>query len=85
MKFLIIILKLKQISSPGKLKFLDESESVNAEAKRLVAEENVFTIIVLSHSGYEVDIEIAANAPEKVSLIVGGHSHTFLYTGGEYY
>ncbi|CAG9862150.1 unnamed protein product [Phyllotreta striolata] len=70
-----------EIASTGRLKFFGESASVNAEAERLVREEGVFTVIVLSHSGYDVDKEIAANASEKISLIVGGHSHTFLYTG----
>nr|XP_023023869.1 apyrase [Leptinotarsa decemlineata] len=70
-----------EISDTGKLKFFPESASVNAEAERLVREEQVFTIIVLSHSGYDVEQQIAANATEKISLVVGGHSHTFLYTG----
>lgn len=48
----------------------------------MVKEEGVFTNIVLSHSGYDVDKRIAANASEKISLIVGAHSHTFLFTGG---
>jgi len=57
---------------------------VNEEAERLVREEGVFTNIVLSHSGYDVDQQMAANASDKISLIVGAHSHTFLYTGGKY-
>lgn len=64
------------------MKFLDESASVNEEADRLVAEEGVFTIIVLSHSGYDIDQAIARNATSKIGLVVGAHSHTFLYTGG---
>lgn len=62
--------------------FYPESASVNEEAERLVREEGVFTNIVLSHVGYDIDQEIAANASEKIGLIVGAHSHTFLYTGG---
>ncbi|XP_057652348.1 apyrase-like isoform X1 [Diorhabda carinulata] len=69
------------LSSTGKLVFHDESASVNAEAERLVKEENVYTVIVLSHSGYDVDKKIAQNASEKISLIVGAHSHSFLWTG----
>lgn len=67
------------------MKFFDESESVNAEAERLVKEENVFTNVVLSHSGYDTEQEIAkkATAASKIGLVVGGHSHTFLYTGGK--
>ncbi|CAG9856082.1 unnamed protein product [Phyllotreta striolata] len=69
------------ICNSENLKFLDESASVNAEAERLVREEGVFTNIVLSHSGYETDKLIASNASSKISLIVGAHSHTFLWTG----
>ena len=36
-------------------------------------------IVALGHSGYEIDIELAENIPE-LDLVVGGHSHTFLYT-----
>lgn len=68
----------------GNLTFESESASVNAEAERLVCEEGVFTNIVLSHCGYDLDQQIAANASETISIIVGAHSHTFLYTGGIY-
>ncbi|XP_025829677.1 apyrase [Agrilus planipennis] len=76
-----IVSTTKKISHPGNLIFLGESASVNREADRLIAEENVDTIIVLSHCGYDIDQEIAKNATQKISLIVGGHSHYFLYTG----
>ena len=36
-------------------------------------------IIALGHSGYEIDLQLAENIPE-LDLVVGGHSHTFLYT-----
>lgn len=67
----------------GAINFFDESESAIAEAERLVREENVFTNIVLSHSGYDIEKSLAskATAASKISLVVGGHSHTFLYTG----
>ncbi|CAH1112590.1 unnamed protein product [Psylliodes chrysocephalus] len=77
----VITSECAQIANTGKLSFFQESVSVNAEAERLVREEGVYTIIVLSHSGYDVDKIIAQNASERISLIVGGHSHTFLYTG----
>lgn len=82
--FLTVSCKFKTTSSPGKLKFLHESASVNAEAERLVKEEGVFTVIVLSHCGYESDEAIAANATKKVGLIVGGHTHTLLHSGGDF-
>lgn len=69
------------LSSTESLIFLDESSSVNAEAQRLLDVENVFTVIVLSHCGYDVDQEIARKAIPGISVIVGAHSHTLLYTG----
>lgn len=71
----------QQIANTGKLKFLDESETVRAEAERLKNEHGVDIIIVLSHCGLEVDRIIAKNAGPLIDVIVGGHSHTFLYTG----
>lgn len=38
-------------------------------------------IIVLSHCGYDVDQIIAAKGGPHISAIVGGHSHSFLYSG----
>ncbi|XP_012260987.2 apyrase-like [Athalia rosae] len=67
------------LSSTEKLKFLDEVESVNAEAEVLKAQ-GIGIIIVLSHSGLDVDRILAANCP-NVDLIVGGHTHSFLYSG----
>lgn len=68
------------IAEIGKLKILDELECVNAEAERLVKEDHVDIVIALSHSGIALDKEIAKSV-KHVSIIVGGHSHTFLYTG----
>lgn len=49
------------------------------ESKRL-NERGVKIIIALGHSGYKKDQEIARDCP-LVDLVVGGHSHTLLYTG----
>lgn len=38
-------------------------------------------VIVLSHCGLSTDYEIAANGGPHIDVIVGGHSHSFLYTG----
>ena len=46
---------------------------------RKLKENGVEIIIALGHSGYLIDIELAENIPE-LDLVVGGHSHTFLYT-----
>lgn len=37
-------------------------------------------MIALGHSGYEKDQEIAKECP-LIDLVVGAHSHTFLYSG----
>lgn len=42
--------------------------------------QGVDIIIVLSHCGLDVDYEIAKNAGPDIDVIVGGHSHTFMYT-----
>lgn len=68
------------IASTEKLKFLDESTSVQAEADRLKSQ-GVNVIIVLSHCGLDIDKIIAQNAGPDIDIIVGGHTHTFMYTG----
>ncbi|XP_011876676.1 PREDICTED: apyrase-like [Vollenhovia emeryi] len=75
----VILSTTNLIASTEKLKFLDEVETVNDEAKRL-KEKGVDIIIVLSHCGLDVDRIMAAKCP-LIDVIVGGHSHTFLYTG----
>jgi len=62
----------------GTLSFTDEIEAVRAEAK-MMKELDVDIIIALGHSGYDIDKELAANIPE-LDFVVGGHSHSFLYT-----
>ena len=68
-------------SSPGKLGFTDEVVAVRAEAKRLQAT-GVNIIIAVGHAGYEKDLDVAHQV-EEVDVVVGGHSNTFLYTGGQ--
>jgi len=66
-----------ELSSPGpNIIFTDPVGAVQAEVDRLTAE-GVNKIIVLSHSGYDVDKRIAAET-KGVDVIVGGHSHTLL-------
>lgn len=66
-----------ELSSPGpNVHFTDPVPAVQAEVDRLTAE-GVNKIIVLSHSGYEVDKRVAAET-RGVDVIVGGHSHTLL-------
>lgn len=70
---------LQLISNPGKIQFLDEITSIRAEAQRLLSE-GVNILIALGHSGYTKDKQIALEVTE-IDLVVGGHSHTFLYNG----
>ncbi|KAJ9579594.1 hypothetical protein L9F63_004779, partial [Diploptera punctata] len=72
-------LSYPELSSTGKLKFLDEIEEVTKEAANLKTQ-GADIIIALSHCGLDVDRELAA-AVEDLDVIVGGHSHSFLYTG----
>ena len=71
---------MQTLANTGALKFHDETETVRTEAAKLKAD-GVDIIIVLSHSGLDVDEEIARNCGPDVDVIVGGHTHTFLFTG----
>lgn len=46
-----------------------------------MSEQGANIIIVISHCGYDVDKVIAERAGDVIDVIVGAHSHTFLYTG----
>lgn len=46
-------------------------------------ENGVKVIIALGHSGFESDMEIAENCP-LIDVVVGAHSHSFLYSGRDY-
>ncbi|KAL5243001.1 hypothetical protein ACI65C_010411 [Semiaphis heraclei] len=67
------------ISQTGAVEFFDEVESLKKETKKLRAN-GVNIIIGLGHSGIEKD-QIIAREVEDIDVIVGGHSHTLLYTG----
>lgn len=41
--------------------------------------EGVNIIMILSHCGIDTDFKIAREAGSKVDVIVGGHSHSFMY------
>lgn len=43
-------------------------------------EQGVDIIIVLSHCGLDIDYKIAKETAPFVDVIVGGHTHTFMYT-----
>lgn len=57
------------------LHFLDPVEVAAAAVPRLREEADL--VILLTHLGYEVDLEIAARVP-GIDVIVGGHTHTAL-------
>ncbi len=66
-----------ELSSPGPhVHFHDPIPAVREEIAKLEAE-GINKIIVLSHSGYGLDLEIAAAVPE-IDVIVGGHTNTLL-------
>jgi 5'-nucleotidase/UDP-sugar diphosphatase len=65
------------IASPGpNIEFNDVFEYVRSTAAALDAS-GVKKIILLSHIGYTVDMQLAADVP-LVDVIVGGHSHSLL-------
>ncbi|EDW10339.2 protein 5NUC [Drosophila mojavensis] len=61
------------------ISYSPEISTINIEAKRLL-NQGVNIIIALGHSGFEMDKMIAEHCPD-VDVVIGGHSHTFLYTG----
>ena len=66
-----------ELSSPGKnVVFTDSAEAVQAEVDALSAD-GVERIIVLSHSGYATDLDVATRV-KGIDVIVGGHTNTFL-------
>ena len=66
-----------ELASPGKnITFGDPVSAVQKEVDKLSAQ-GVNKIIVLSHSGYEVDKQVAEQT-KGVDVIVGGHSNTYL-------
>ncbi len=70
-------------SSPGdNVKFNDVEESVSNTVATL-QRYGLNKIIVLSHIGYEEDIELAESVP-GIDVIVGGHSHTLLGNQAEF-
>ncbi|XP_049301119.1 apyrase-like [Anopheles funestus] len=62
-----------------RVRFLDEVDQLRLEIDRL-KDAGIQHIVVLSHCGLEIDRTIARELPD-VDVIVGGHSHTFLYNG----
>lgn len=76
----VILRSTNDIAKTGKLKFLNEASSVRAEAE-VLKNQGVNKIIVISHCGLDRDREIARDGGPNIDIIVGGHSHSLLYTG----
>lgn len=72
-----------EISSPGHgIRFTDPAKALKKFVEEL-KEKGVKRIFVLSHLGFDGDIELARSV-EGIDVIIGGHSHTMLgYTGIE--
>lgn len=75
--FSCVFTQIKAIT--GAVEFYDEIKALKKETKKLRAN-GVNIIIGLGHSGIEMDKKVARQV-EDIDLIVGGHSHTFLYSG----
>lgn len=60
------------------MRFYNEEETIRKEAA-LLKEQGVDIIIALTHCGLDVDYRIAKGAAPYVDVIVGGHSHSFMY------
>lgn len=76
-----LVVATVEISNPQNLHILNEIQSVKAESERLRDEEGVDIIVVLSHCGLVIDREMALQGGSAIDVIVGGHSHTLLYSG----
>ncbi|XP_065208491.1 protein 5NUC-like [Planococcus citri] len=68
----------KDIANTENLEIFEEIPYIRREARRLKSE-GIKIIIALGHSGFDYDKKIAAQV-EQVSVVVGGHSHSFLYS-----
>lgn len=79
-----ILRSTNTIAKTGKLAFSNEANAVRLEAARLKAEEGVNIVVVLSHCGLDRDREIARDGGPDIDIIVGGHSHSFLFSGTDF-
>ena len=66
------------VESIANITLIDEIEAVAAEAKRL-KNLGINIIIAAGHAGYDLDMRMAEQV-EDLDLVVGGHSHTYLFT-----
>lgn len=78
----VLLRDVDKIADTGKLSFIDEAIAIQIEAIEL-KRQGVDIIIVLSHCGLSADYEIAKKIGSHIDVIVGGHSHTFMFTETE--
>ncbi|KAF7314948.1 Metallo-dependent phosphatase [Mycena indigotica] len=65
-------------SNPDKsTTFSDPTDTIQHWTNYVYAHEHVERVIVMTHIGYDVDLELAKNT-RGVHLVIGGHSHTLL-------
>lgn len=75
----VILRETSDIANTDDLRFTDEVVAIRNEATR-VRQAGANIIVVLSHCGLTRDREIASETGDFVDVIVGGHSHSFLYS-----
>ncbi|KAL7015250.1 hypothetical protein ACKWTF_016363 [Chironomus riparius] len=68
-----------EIAMTGRLKFTDEVQAIREEAQRL-KNQGINIIIALTHCGLSEDTRIADEVGDLVDIVVGGHSHSFLFS-----
>ncbi|CRL07285.1 CLUMA_CG020264, isoform A [Clunio marinus] len=75
----VILQETRDIANTDNINFKNEADSIRDESTNL-RQKGVNIIVVLSHCGLERDRQIALETGDFVDIIVGGHSHHFLYT-----
>ncbi|GLH09590.1 Apyrase, partial [Gryllus bimaculatus] len=75
----IITSDTNKTGNSERIEFTSEEAAAAAEARHLKSA-GVNIIVVLSHSGIDKELDIAHVDP-NVDIVVGGHSHSLLYTG----
>ncbi|CAG9812004.1 unnamed protein product [Chironomus riparius] len=71
--------KTYEIASTGKLKFIDEIQAIREESQKL-KNQGINIIIALTHCGLSEDTRIADEVGDLVDIVVGGHSHSFIFS-----
>lgn len=73
---------LSRSSAGPHLTFEDEVTSLQLQVNKLETL-GVNKIVALGHSGFTTDQEIAKKV-RGVDVVIGGHTNTFLFTGGSW-